>query len=153
MERLINEQFAAAHTDAIEHVQNLREELDEIDGAGKFEMAEMAGAGMIRLATAAARLSVVQDAHSGVKETPNAGLIPIIGSCVCHFHDGAPLNLFGAENSELNTNNWFNIGSRSIQSCGHSSLTLVGISIGLKFFMRGAALALPKIAGIGMCES
>jgi hypothetical protein len=67
VKRLVNEKFATAHTDAIEDIQNLRKELDEIDGAGEFEMAEMAGAGMIRLATAAAGLSIVQNAHSGVK--------------------------------------------------------------------------------------
>ena len=141
---LVDEQFTTANADTTQDIENRRVELVEIDGAGEFEMAEMAGAGMIRLATAAARLSIVQDAHSGVKETPDTGLIPIIGSCVCHFHDGAPLNLFGAENSELNTNNWFNIGSRSIQSCGHSSLTLVGISIGLKFTFGDEALGPEK---------
>jgi hypothetical protein len=144
VKRLVDEQFATAHTDAIQHVQNLREELDEIHRAGEFEMAEMARAGMIRLATTTTGLSVVQNAHSRVKQAANTGFIAVVRSCVCHFHDGAPLNLFRTENSELNTNNWLNIGSRSVQSCGHSSLTLVGISIGLKFSFGDEALGTRK---------
>jgi len=41
---------------------------------------------MIRLAATAARLSIVEDAHSGVKETTDAGLIAVVGPRICDFH-------------------------------------------------------------------
>jgi hypothetical protein len=45
-------------------------------------VAEMARAAVVGLATAPASLSIVEDAHARVKETANARLISVIGSCV-----------------------------------------------------------------------
>lgn len=58
---------------------------------------------MICLTATATRLSVVQYTHAGIKETADAGLITIIGARICDFNDGATLNLFGTEYTELNT--------------------------------------------------
>jgi hypothetical protein len=72
-------------------------------------MAEMARAGMIRLAAGPTGLSIVQNTHAGIKEPPNARLIPIIGPRICNFHHRTTLNLFWAENAKLNSYDWFNI--------------------------------------------
>ena len=64
---------------------------------------------MIRLAATPAGLSIVQNTHTGIKETSNAGLISIVGSRVCDFYHRTTLNLFWAENAKLNSYDWFNI--------------------------------------------
>jgi hypothetical protein len=56
---LINEQLAAAYAHAAENIQNEREELNVIDGACEAEMAEVTRAVVVRLTTAAARLSII----------------------------------------------------------------------------------------------
>ena len=56
---LINQESRATDTNAIQNIENRGEELDEIYRAGQFEMAKMTRAGMIRLPTTAARLSVI----------------------------------------------------------------------------------------------
>ena len=64
---------------------------------------------MIRLAATPAGLSIVQNTHTGIKETSNAGLISIVGSCICDFDPGPSLNLLGTEDPELNANDRLNI--------------------------------------------
>jgi len=76
---LIDEQFTAANADATQDIENCRMELVEIDGAGKTVVAEVAGASVVGLAAGAACLSIVQNAHAGVKETANFRFISFIG--------------------------------------------------------------------------
>ena len=56
---LIDEQLAAADTYAVEDIDNVGEELDEVDGTGQTKVAEVAGAVVVRLTTAATGFSVV----------------------------------------------------------------------------------------------
>jgi hypothetical protein len=59
MKILIHEQLAAANTHTAENIQNEREELNVIDGACEAEVAEVTRAVVVRLTTAAARLSII----------------------------------------------------------------------------------------------
>jgi hypothetical protein len=106
---LVNQQLAAAHTRALQDINDFREELDGIDGASQLEMAEMSRTRMIRLATGPAGLPIVKNTHTGIKETPNARLISIIGPRICNFHHRTTLNLFWAENAKLDSNDRLNI--------------------------------------------
>jgi hypothetical protein len=106
---LVDQQLAAAHTRALQNINDFGEELDGIHRARELEMAEMARAGVIRLAATPARLSIVQNTHTRIKETSNARLISIIGTCVCDFYHRTTLNLFWAENAKLNSYDWFNV--------------------------------------------
>jgi hypothetical protein len=60
-------------------IENHGEKLDVIDWAGKLVMTKVARAIIVGLTTRTTLLSVFQDAHSGIKETANLGLIPLIG--------------------------------------------------------------------------
>ena len=87
-------------------------------------MTKVAGTAVICLSTAAARLTIVQDAHARIKEAANAGLVAIVGSRVCDFNDRALLNLIRAEDPELDTNHRLDIRIWTVNSCGHLSTVL-----------------------------
>jgi hypothetical protein len=113
MKLRVNEELTATNTDTTQNIQNEREELNIIDRARKTEMAEVTGALMVCLTTAAASLSIVQNTHSRIKEATNSGLIAIICSCICNFNYGTSFNLIRTEDSKLNSDDWLNIGARS----------------------------------------
>lgn len=127
---LVDEQLRAAHTDTLQNIQDLGEELDEIDRAGELEVAKVTRARVIRLTTAAASLSVVQNTHTRIKEAADTGLIAIVGASIRNLNHRATLNLVGAEDAELNTYNRLNIRIWTYDSCRHSPLKLLGVSIG-----------------------
>jgi hypothetical protein len=125
MELLVNQKFRATNAYAVKNIHDIRKELDEVYGAGQTEVAEMTRATVIRLATAAARLAIVEHTHTGVKETANARLISIIGSGVRNLYDGALLNLIWTENPELDTDHGLDIRIWTMNSCGHLSSVLL----------------------------
>ena len=84
---LVNEQFTTANADTTQDIENRRVELVEIDRAGETVVAEVAGASVVGLATGAARLSIIQNAHAGVKETADFGFIALIGVLRSDFDD------------------------------------------------------------------
>jgi hypothetical protein len=84
----------------------------------------MTRATVIGLTAAAACLAIVEYTHTGVKETANAGLITIIGSCVRNLYDGALLNLIWTENPELDTDHWLDIRIWTMNSRWHLSSVL-----------------------------
>jgi hypothetical protein len=124
MKLLINQEFRATNAYAVENIHDVRKELDEVYGAGQAKVTEMTRATVIRLTTAAACLAVVEHTHTGVKETANAGLIPVIGSGVRNLYDGALLNLIWTENPELDTDHWLDIRIWTMNSCWHLSSVL-----------------------------
>jgi hypothetical protein len=119
VELLINQQLGAADADAVEHIENVGKELNEIDRACKLVMAEMTRATMICLCTAAARLTIVQHTHTRIKETSNARLISIVCATICDFYDGTSLNLFRTENPELDTHHGLDIRIWTMHTSGH----------------------------------
>ena len=76
---LVDEQFTTANADTTQYIENRGVELVEIDGAGKTVVTEVAGASVVGLAAGAACLSIVQNAHAGVKETADFWFIALIG--------------------------------------------------------------------------
>jgi len=76
---LVDEQFTTADTDTTQDIENRGVELVEIDGAGKTVVTEVTGASVVGLAAGAACLSIVQNAHAGVKETADFRFIALIG--------------------------------------------------------------------------
>jgi len=126
MQLLVNQKLGAAHAHTVQNIHDVREELDEIHGAGKPEMPKMAGAAVVCLATAAASLAIIKNAHTRIKEATNAGLRSIIGSGVGDFHHGTLLNLFWPENTELDTHHGLNIRIGTMNSGGHLSSVIVG---------------------------
>jgi len=76
---LVDEQFTTANADTTQDIENRGVELVEIDGTGETVMAEVAGASMVGLAAGAACLSIIQNAHAGVKEAADFGFIALIG--------------------------------------------------------------------------
>ena len=75
---LVDEQFTTANADTTQDIENCGVELVEIDRAGKTVVTEVTGASVVGLAAGAARLSIVQNAHAGVKETADFGFIALI---------------------------------------------------------------------------
>jgi hypothetical protein len=63
----------------------------------------MARAIVIGLAARTALLSVLQYAHTGVKEATNLWLRALICGIGCNFYYGTSFNLVGAEYAELNS--------------------------------------------------
>jgi hypothetical protein len=100
------------------------EELDEVYGARKTEMTEMAGASMICLPTAPTRLPIVEDAHARVKETTNTRLVAVVCARICHFYDGPLFNLIRTENPELDTDHGLDIRIWTMKSGWHLSSVL-----------------------------
>jgi hypothetical protein len=127
---LVNQKLAAANTDTFENILNVVKELNKVYWSSQLEMTKMPRAGMIRLPTAAARFSVIQNTHAGVKQSTDSGFVAIVGSCIRNLNHRAFLNLIGAEDSELDSYDWLNVRIRPNDSCRHSPLTLMGISIG-----------------------
>jgi hypothetical protein len=80
---------------------------------------------VIRLAAATTGLSVIEHSHAGIKETANAGLIPIIGSGVRNLYDGALLNLIWTKNPELDTHHGLDIRIWTMNSRWHLSSVLL----------------------------
>ena len=72
-------------------------------------MAEVARAVVIRLATAAAGFSIVEDAHARIEEAADSGLVAIVGARVCDFDDRPLFNLVRAKDAELDANDRLNI--------------------------------------------
>jgi hypothetical protein len=105
----VNEQLATANADTVEHIENIGEELEEVDGPRELEVAKVARTAVIGLPTAAARLTIIQNTHTRVKEASNARLISIICACIGDLHHGATLNLIWTENPELDTHHGLNI--------------------------------------------
>jgi hypothetical protein len=81
---------------------------------------------MVRLRTTAARLSIVKDTHTGIKEASNTGLIPIIGSSIRDFDDRTFFNLIGTEDPELDTHHGLDIRIWTMNTCGHLFSVVVG---------------------------
>ena len=75
---LVDEQFTTADTDTTQDIENRGVELVEIDGAGETVVAEVAGASMVGLAAVAACLSIIENAHAGVKEAADFRFIALI---------------------------------------------------------------------------
>ena len=73
-------------------------------------MTKVTRAVIVGLAARTALLSILQDAHTGVKETTNLGLITLIGIVGSNFNHRTFLNLVRAENTELDAQNGFNFG-------------------------------------------
>jgi lipoprotein signal peptidase len=95
------------------------EELDVIYRAGQTKVSKMAGALVICLSAAAALLAIVKNTHARVKEATDLRLVALIGSAVRNFYDRTALNFIRTEYTNLNTNYWFNLRRRSIETCGH----------------------------------
>jgi hypothetical protein len=119
MSLLVQKQLAAPDTYTTQDIADEREELKEIDWAGKAIMTKVTGASVIGLAAGTTCLAIVQNTHTGIKESTNLRFISFICILRGDFYDGTSLNLLRTENSELNPNNRFNLRSRSIETCGH----------------------------------
>ncbi len=116
---LVDQELRAANTNAVQYIHDHVKELDVVDGAGQAIVAKVAGTVVIRLVTAAARLSVVENTHTGVKETSDARLISIVGARICDFYDGTLLDLLRTEDTELNSDDRLDIRTRTNESSGH----------------------------------
>ncbi len=106
---LVDQQLGAADTNTPENAENLGEELDKVNRARKTIVAKMARAVVIRMPAGAAELSIIKYTHARVKETADFGFTAFISHLRRDFHNGAPLNLLGREDPELNPNNGFNL--------------------------------------------
>jgi hypothetical protein len=109
VETAVDEELTAANTDAIQNIQNVGEELDEIHGARELVVAEVARAIMVRLAATAACFPIVENPHARVEEATDAGLIAIECAGIGDFDYRALFDLSRAENAELNTDDWLDI--------------------------------------------
>ena len=67
------------------------------------------GAVVVRLATAAAGLAIVENTHTGIEQAPDTGLISIVGSGIRDLNDRALLDLVGTEDAKLNANDGLDI--------------------------------------------
>ena len=105
---LADEELRALDTDTAEDLEDHLVELDLVDRAGEFVVAEVAGAGMIVLAAGVAELAVLQYAHSGIGETADFALL---GAVRRHFHHRAASDLLGAEHPELDAHDGFRVGT------------------------------------------
>ena len=94
-------------------------ELPEIDGPRESEMTKMPRTGVVRLAARTTDLTVLQDAHTGIKETPDLGLIALEGRLRYHFHDRSLLDLLGRHNTELDADYCLHIRGSLIKSRWH----------------------------------
>ena len=84
---LVDEQFTTANADTTQDIKNRGVELVEIDGAGETVVAKVAGASVVGLAAGAACLSIIQNAHAGVKETSDFRFIALIRILRSDFDD------------------------------------------------------------------
>jgi len=107
---LVYEKLRAGYADTAENIENHREELDIVNRASKSVVAKVSRAVIIGLTARAALLAILQNAHTGIKETPNLGLITLISIIGSDFNHGPFLNLIRRENTELDTQNRFNFG-------------------------------------------
>jgi hypothetical protein len=87
---------------------------------------KMTGTVMVCLATASARLAIVEDTHSGVKEATNTGLAPIVRPRVCNLYDRPLLNLFRSKDAKLNPHHGLNVRIWAMDSGRHLSSVIVG---------------------------
>jgi hypothetical protein len=87
-------------------------------------VAKVTRAAMIRLATATASFAIVENAHAGIKETANAGLVAVIRSGISNFHYRTFLDLIRPENPELDTDHWLDIRIWTMYSRWHLSSVL-----------------------------
>jgi hypothetical protein len=126
VELLVNEKLGTTNADAIQNIHDVREELDEIYGAGQAEMTEMAGTPVIRLPTAPAGLTIIEDAHARIKESANTRLRPIICARISDFHYRALLDFLWTEDAKLNAHDGLNIRIGAMKSCWHLSSVIVG---------------------------
>ncbi len=126
MQLLVNQKLGTTNADAVQNIHDVREELDEVDGASKAEMTEMAGTPVIRLSTAAASLAIIEDAHAGVKEAANTRLRPVVCSRIGDFHYRALLDFLRAEDAKLDAYDRLNIRIGTMKSCWHLSSVIVG---------------------------
>jgi len=124
---LVDQKLRATNAHAIQDIKDVLEELNEINRPCKLVVAKMAGAVVIGLTAGAARLAILQNTHAGIKQSTNFRFGALIDRMRRNFHHGTTFNLFGAEDSKLNTNNGFNFGTRSYESSGHLLFFLVGI--------------------------
>jgi hypothetical protein len=69
----------------------------------------MARAVVVRLAARTALLSVLQYAHTGIKEPTNLWLRALICGIGCDFYDRTSLNFVGAEYAELDSEDRLNL--------------------------------------------
>jgi hypothetical protein len=82
----------------------------------------MTGAAMIRLTTGTARLTIVQNTHTRIKEASNLGLISIIGILTGNLNHGASHDFIWAEDTELDSNDILRIRSGLIETRWHSTI-------------------------------
>jgi hypothetical protein len=120
VELLVDQELGAAHTDTIQNVKHVGEELNEIDWAGELVVAEMAGAPVIGLPAATASFAIIENAHAGVEEASDARLVAIVGPGIRDLHYGALLDLIRAENPELDTDHGLDIRIWTMNSARHS---------------------------------
>jgi hypothetical protein len=119
VEIFVYKKFGATNADAVQHIENVLEELDVVDRPCQLIVSEVAGAVVIGLSTRATRLSVFKHTHSWIKQSSNLGFRSFIDRMRRDFHNGTAFNLFRTENSKLDPNNGFNFGSWSYESSGH----------------------------------
>jgi hypothetical protein len=124
MELLVNQKLRAADTDAVQNIHDVREELDEVDGAGQLEMAKMPRAAVIRLAAATACFAIVEDTHAGIKEAADARLTPIICSRIGNLHHGTLLDFLRPKDAELDPHHRLDIRIWAMNSGRHLSSVL-----------------------------
>jgi hypothetical protein len=124
MELLVNQKLRTANTHAVEHIQNVGKELNEVDGASKAKMPKMSRAAVIRLPTTAARLAIVQNTHARIKQATNTGLTPIIRPGVCHLYHRALLDFLWPKDAELDSHHGLNLRIWAMNSGRHLSSEL-----------------------------
>ena len=123
MEFFVNEKFRATDTDALEHVNDVRHELNIINGTSQTVMTEVTGATVIRLATRTTYFTIVQHTHTRVKEATDLRLIALMRDVGRDLHHRAPFNLLRREDTELNADDGLNVRSMLVKSVRHSVLS------------------------------
>jgi hypothetical protein len=121
---LVNEQLRATNTDTVQYIQNILKELDEVYGARKTEMSEMAGTAVICLTTAPTSLPIIENTHARVEQTTNTRLVAVVCARICHFYHGPLFNLIRTENPELDTYHGLDIRIWTMKSGWHLSSVL-----------------------------
>jgi hypothetical protein len=87
-------------------------------------MPKMPRAAVIRLPTAAARLSIIEYAHTGIKQATNARLAAIVRPGVCNLHYRALLDFLGTKDAKLNPHHRLDIRIWAMNSGRHLSSEL-----------------------------
>jgi preprotein translocase subunit SecE len=124
MELLVNQELRTADTHAVQNIQNVGEELNEIDWPRKAKMAKMTRTAVICLATATAGLSIVKDTHAGIKESPNTGLTSIVCPSIYNLHHRPLLDFLRAKDAKLDTHHRLNVRIWAMNSGRHLSSEL-----------------------------